>query len=208
MIPGMLNITCPSICPWGIDFRFAKLVRGTDTPNGKSLALSVLFPRPVRPARKSLKNPKDMKNRKNEFNEITAVYRKNPNVPQGKISGSESAAIIARAIWPVDISHREAIVCLMMDNSHRPTGFSTISTGGITSALCDLRILYQNVLISNAVAIVLVHNHPSGTLRPSEADKDLTRKVKRAGELLDIKLLDHIILTETSHYSFSDEGLL
>jgi len=96
----------------------------------------------------------------------------------------------------------------MMDNSNKPTGFSTISPGRINSALCDLRILYQNVLISNAVAIVLVHNHPSGTLKPSEADKQLTQKVKKAGELLDIKLLDHIILTETSHYSFSDEGLL
>ena len=95
----------------------------------------------------------------------------------------------------------------MMDNSNKPTGFSTISPGGINSALYDLRILYQNVLISNAVAIVLVNNHPSGTLKPSEADKQITQKVKKAGELLDIKLLDHIILTETSKYSFSDEGL-
>jgi len=149
-----------------------------------------------------------MKNSKNEFNEITAVYKRNPNVPIGKLNGSESASKIARAIWPVDICHREAIVCLMMDNSNRPTGFSTISTGGITSAQCDLRILYQNVLISNAVAIILVHNHPSGTLRPSGADRDLTQKVKRAGELLDIKLLDHIILTETTYFSFADEGLL
>lgn len=149
-----------------------------------------------------------METRKNEFNEITAVYKRNPNVPQAKINGSESASKIARAIWPVDISHREAIVCLMINNSNRPTGFSTISTGGITSAQCDLRILYQNVLISNAVAIILIHNHPSGTLRPSRADRDLTTKVRAAGELLDIKLLDHIILTETSHYSFADEGFL
>jgi len=149
-----------------------------------------------------------MKKRKNAFNEITAVYRKNPNVPSGKINGSTSAAEIARLIWPVDITHREAIVCLMVNNSHQPTGFSTISTGGITSALCDLRILYQNVLISNAVAIILVHNHPSGTLKPSQADIDLTKKVKAAGDILDIKLLDHIILTETSFYSFADEGLL
>ncbi|MGB3776379.1 MAG: JAB domain-containing protein [Leeuwenhoekiella sp.] len=146
--------------------------------------------------------------KKNEFNEITAVYKRNPNVPQGKITGSASASMIARKIWPVDIAHREAIVCLMLDNSNNPTGFSTISTGGITSALCDLRVLYQNVLISNSVAIILVHNHPSGTLKPSQPDKDLTIKVKAAGQLLDIKLLDHIILTESSFYSFADEGLL
>jgi len=74
--------------------------------------------------------------------------------------------------------------------------------------LVDIRIVLKNALQLGAVGIILVHNHPSGTLQPSLADKQLTQKVKTAGESLDIKVLDHIIITEKAYFSFADDNLL
>ena len=79
-----------------------------------------------------------------------------------------------------------------------------LSKGGITGTLVDVRIVFKNALLLGAVAIILAHNHPSGTLKPSQADKNLTNKLKIAGEYLDVKVLDHIILTNTGYFSFSD----
>lgn len=88
-------------------------------------------------------------------------------------------------------------------------GIYEISSGGITGTLVDLRILFAVVLKSLSTSIILAHNHPSGNLKPSEADKRLTNKIKSASELLDIKLLDHVIIIPNgSYYSFADEGIL
>ncbi len=88
-------------------------------------------------------------------------------------------------------------------------GFYEVSNGGITGTLVDVRILFAVLLKSLTTAVILLHNHPSGTLKPSEADKRLTKKIKKAGELFDIKVLDHLILTpEGDYYSFADNGIL
>ena len=88
-------------------------------------------------------------------------------------------------------------------------GVYQLSQGGITGTLIDLRILFAVILKSLSVAIILTHNHPSGKLVPSEADKQLTNKIKNASKLFDIKLLDHLILIpDGDYYSFSDNGLL
>ena len=76
----------------------------------------------------------------------------------------------------------------------------------ITATLVDVRLLYKRALELSAVAIILCHNHPSGKLNPSKADKQLTQKIKEGGTSLDIKLLDHIIITEKSYFSFADNG--
>ena len=84
-----------------------------------------------------------------------------------------------------------------------------VSRGGITGTMVDLRILFAVMLKSLSTAVILVHNHPSGTLKPSEADKRLTQKIKRAGDLFDIKVLDHLILSpDGGYYSFADHGIL
>ncbi|MEC3881993.1 JAB domain-containing protein [Parapedobacter sp. 10938] len=88
------------------------------------------------------------------------------------------------------------------------TGFFKIADGVIDAVPVDIRTLFTSALLSGANKIVLAHNHPSGTLRPSPADMNLTNKAVNAGELLDIEILDHIIITENSYYSFKDEGLL
>ena len=83
-----------------------------------------------------------------------------------------------------------------------------ISIGGITGTLVDTRLVFKKAIEAGAVAMVLAHNHPSGTLQPSVQDKSLTHKLIEAGKLLDIKVLDHLIITQQSFYSFADEGQL
>ena len=103
----------------------------------------------------------------------------------------------------------ESFKILLLNNSNKVKGIYQISHGGITGTLVDLRLLFAVALKSLSVALILVHNHPSGTLRPSEADKNLTRKIKSAADFLDIKILDHLILIPTGeYYSFADEGIL
>jgi DNA repair protein RadC len=85
---------------------------------------------------------------------------------------------------------------------------SQLSKGGITGTLVDVRLVLKNALEVGATGLVLAHNHPSGTLKPSEADKQITNKLKIAAESLDIKILDHLIITEKAYFSFADETLL
>ena len=83
-----------------------------------------------------------------------------------------------------------------------------LSKGGITGTLVDVRLVLKIALEVGAVGLVLAHNHPSGTLKPSEADKQITNKLKQAGLSLDIKVLDHLIITEKAYFSFADEAIL
>lgn len=85
---------------------------------------------------------------------------------------------------------------------------SQLSKGGLTGTVVDARLVFKTALEHNAVGLILVHNHPSGTLNASEADKQITRQLKMAGHALDIKVLDHVIVTEKAYLSFADEGIL
>jgi DNA repair protein RadC len=87
-------------------------------------------------------------------------------------------------------------------------GYCQISSGGLSGTVADVRIIMQAALKSNACSIILSHNHPSGNLIPSEADKDLTKKIREAGKFLDIPALDHLIITSETYFSFADEGLM
>ena len=104
--------------------------------------------------------------------------------------------------------HHEEFWVLFLSNANKVLKKEQLSVGGLTGTVADVRRIYKSALEQNATAIVIAHNHPSGTLRPSQADKQLTRKVKEGGQILDIKLLDHIIVTEKNYYSFADEGML
>jgi len=96
----------------------------------------------------------------------------------------------------------------MLSNNNKVLGVLEASTGGITGTIVDLRIIFSALLKANVTAFIIVHNHPSGKLAPSDADRQITRKIKEASKLLDIALLDHLIITEESYYSFTDEGIL
>jgi DNA repair protein RadC len=106
-----------------------------------------------------------------------------------------------------ELPHEEFWI-LYLNNSNKVIQELPLSKGGITGTLVDIRLAYKQALNLGATATILVHNHPSGNLNPSAADKQLTQKFKTAGESLDIKVLDHLIITENSYFSFADEGLL
>jgi DNA repair protein RadC len=106
-----------------------------------------------------------------------------------------------------ELPHEEFWI-LLMDNSNKVIGKRQISKGGFTGTMVDIRIVFQQALIEGAVAMILSHNHPSGTLIPSTPDKQLTRKIVEAGKTLDIKVLDHLIITQSDFYSFADHSLI
>lgn len=119
-----------------------------------------------------------------------------------------SSKIIFEIMQPIigELPHEEFWI-IYMNNSNKVISKSQLSKGGITGTLVDVRIVFKTALEMGATALILCHNHPSGTLIPSDADKQITRKLKLAGDSLEIKVLDHLIVTETSYYSFADEGI-
>lgn len=97
---------------------------------------------------------------------------------------------------------------LLMNNNTRPLKRVRIGQGGLSATMADVRIILREALLAKAPALIAFHNHPSGTLTPSTADRQLTRRIKEAAATMDIRLLDHIIVTDTGFYSFNDNGML
>lgn len=106
-----------------------------------------------------------------------------------------------------DFTH-EVFAVLYLNRANKINHFEIISKGGITGTVADPRIILKRALEEEATSIVLSHNHPSGNLNPSRADEELTKKIKEAAALMDIKLLDHIIVGDDGYFSFLDEGLI
>lgn len=106
-----------------------------------------------------------------------------------------------------ELPHEEFWI-LYLNNSNKIIKSVQLSKGGITGTLVDVRLVFKEALQLGAVGVILAHNHPSGALKPSHADIQLTKKLKHAGESLDIKVLDHLIVTENSYFSFADENML
>ena len=106
-----------------------------------------------------------------------------------------------------ELPHEEFWI-VFLNNSNSVLQAGQLSKGGITGTLVDVRLVLKQALELGAVGLILAHNHPSGTLKPSEADKQITKKLKVASEALDIKVLDHIIITQKEYFSFADENIL
>lgn len=102
----------------------------------------------------------------------------------------------------------EEFKILFLNRANKVLGICDISSGGITGTVADPRLIFIAALKANCCAIIISHNHPSGNLHPSRQDEELTQKIKQAGQFLEIKLLDHLIITSEGYYSFSDQGLL
>lgn len=114
---------------------------------------------------------------------------------------------IFKELFP-DIEHRERMVLLLLNRRNAVLGHYLVSIGGTSGTVCDPKIVFQVCLKANASYLVLAHNHPSGNLTPSKADIDLTKKIKEGAKLLELQLMDHLIITAESYYSFADEGVL
>ena len=106
------------------------------------------------------------------------------------------------------ICYKEYFKVLFLNQSSQVLGYTLISEGGLTETSADVRLIFQAALLTNSVALILAHNHPSGNLKPSPEDIRLTKQVREASNFMRIKILDHIILSDTEYYSFADEGML
>jgi DNA repair protein RadC len=126
-----------------------------------------------------------------------------------KVKKSDSIFELSKELFDNDkICWVEESILLCMNNANDVIGFYKLSSGGTCSTILDAKVIYTVALNSIASSIIIVHNHPSGNITPSDADKRLTRQIKNAGELLNIKLLDSMIITRDYYYSFADEGEL
>lgn len=123
-----------------------------------------------------------------------------------KISSSLS---VFELMQPVigELPHEEFWI-IYLNNSNKVIQKNQLSKGGITGTLVDVRLVMKMAIEVGAVGLILAHNHPSGSLKPSEADKQITQKLKQAADSLDIKVIDHLIITEKTYFSFADESLL
>ena len=138
--------------------------------------------------------------------ELSRRHRASEGLKKDKITSSSTVFNILQPLLG-ELPHEEFWI-LYLNNSNKVLQKSQISKGGITGTLVDIRLVLKNALQIGAVALILAHNHPSGTLQPSHADKQLTQKLKKAAESLDIKVLDHLIITEKTYFSFADENML
>ena len=123
-----------------------------------------------------------------------------------KINSSRSVFDVMQPILG-ELPHEEFWI-LYLNNSNKIVQKNQLSKGGITGTLVDVRLVLKTALEVGATSLILCHNHPSGTLKPSQADKDITQKLKAAAQSLDIKVLDHLIVTENAYFSFADENLM
>jgi len=119
-----------------------------------------------------------------------------------------SSKLVFEIMQPIigELPHEEFWV-LFLNNSNKVILKSQLSKGGISGTIVDVRLVFKLALETGATGLILCHNHPSGLLKPSEADIKITKRLKIAGDSLDVKVLDHLIITETKYYSFVDEGI-
>ena len=126
-----------------------------------------------------------------------------------KITKITSSKSVFELLQPLigELQHEEFWI-VYLNNSNKVLHKAQLSKGGITGTLVDVRLVMKQALELGAVGLILAHNHPSGTFKPSAADKQITQKLKRSAEVLDIKVLDHLIITQKEYYSFADQGIL
>ena len=142
--------------------------------------------------------------------EIKLTYRnKVKPADRPQITCSTDCYRVLRESWDKGkLEFVEQFKVLLLNRANRVLGLYEMSSGGVAGTVADPKLIFVAALKACASGIILCHNHPSGNLKPSQADLQLTKKLKQGGELLDIAVLDHLILTSDSYYSLADEGLL
>ncbi len=134
--------------------------------------------------------------------------RRHASMPLEKMSIRRSSDIAGYVRTMIKDYGHEVFAVVFLNQANRVNHFEIISKGGITGTVADPRVILKKALDAEATSSILCHNHPSGNLKPSRADEDLTAKIKEAARYLDIKVMDHLIVSEQGYYSFSDEGLI
>jgi DNA repair protein RadC len=143
-----------------------------------------------------------------EVAEIKVSYS-TTNTPKIKITSVNKAFEVLLSLWDLNtIELQEEFKVLLLNRANEVLGIYPLSKGGITGTVVDSRLIFAVALKCNATGILLCHNHPSGNLKPSDADITLTRSIKKCADFLDITLIDHLIITRNGYFSFSNEGKL
>ena len=142
--------------------------------------------------------------------EINVTYKpKFKASERPKVGSSREVYSLLFNNWDLDkIELQEQFKILLLNRANKVLGIYEVSTGGMSGTVADPKLIFGTALKGCASSIILAHNHPSGNLKPSNADLQLTQKIKEGGKLLDIEVFDHIILTSEGYYSFADEGQL
>ena len=141
--------------------------------------------------------------------EIEVSYRTSVKASERrKITTSKDAESIFREIWSAGMEFKEEFYVILLNRANKVLGWYKVSEGGMSGTVVDPKLIFSIALKGLACSIVLAHNHPSGNLQPSSQDITLTKRLKAAGELLEIPVLDHLILSNEGFYSFSDEGMM
>ncbi len=140
--------------------------------------------------------------------DYVTLKRQHSDFNKAKISSSKDSSEYAKQFYHDDLSIYESVFIMCLNRHNNVIGYAKISQGGICSSIIDVRLVCKYAIDTQCSSIILVHNHPSGNTLPSNADKEITIKTKNALNFFDVRLLDHIILTEDSYYSFSDDNEL
>lgn len=143
------------------------------------------------------------------ISQISLVYKSKVKAKdRPKIVTSKDAYALFRKNWDnMTINLYEEFKVLLVDNGNRCMGIAKLSQGGLTSTTVDIRLIFALALKARCTGVILAHNHPSGNIVPSLSDHELTDRIIQAGEVLDIQVLDHLILTEDKYLSMADRGL-
>ena len=146
----------------------------------------------------------------NQIAEVELIYKSKVKASERpQVRTSKDAADLLKHLWSEDkIDFVEQFKVLLLNRANKVLGIFEASSGGVTGTVADPKLIFVAALKANACSIIISHNHPSGNLKPSQPDQELTQKIKQAGQFLDIKLLDHVIVTSEGYYSFADEGLI
>lgn len=142
--------------------------------------------------------------------EVELIYKSKVKPSERpKISHSKDAYIIFKDTWDENkIELQEQFKVMLLNRANKVLGIYEVSTGGMTGTVADPKLIFIAALKAGACNIMLVHNHPSGNLRPSKQDEELTYKIKEGAKLLDIVLLDHLIISNEGYFSMQDEGFV
>ena len=141
--------------------------------------------------------------------QIKLSYVADLSVSKPQVLNSKSVASVFRESYDEgDIDYRESFKVTYLNRANKVIGIQTVSMGGTSVTAVDVKLIFSGALLSNASSVILCHNHPSGNLKPSIPDDEITKKIVEAGKLLDIRVLDHVIITRTDYYSYNDNGRL
>ena len=137
-----------------------------------------------------------------------SLIKEQTEILKKKINSSETGAKAVRELWGNDIDIVESFYVLFLNVANNTIGYTKLSKGGVSTMIVDPVLIAKYAVESLSRSVILAHNHPSGNVKPSQADIDLTKVIKKGLDLFKITTLDHIILSKDSYYSFADEGII